>query len=84
MPEVKKNLFCAQCQVETEQSFRVEKEELIAKCGCGREIKFPASMNASELKTAFGAHKKVNIGQVPAANVPIDADHPVLKALSQI
>lgn len=84
---MKKNLFCAHCQADTEQDFRVSASgvELISRCGCGRELKFPASLSASELRAAFDAHKAANHGQVPVSESPADpADHPAMKALAEL
>jgi len=83
---MKKSLFCAHCQIETEQDFRVSPDgkELLAACACGREIKFPASLDAAGLRAAFASHKAANLGQVPASEIPIGPDHPALKALAEL
>ncbi len=81
---MKKSLFCAHCQTDTEQSFRVSGQEIFAQCGCGRELKFPASCSAAELRAAFAAHRAANQGQVRVSEVPADpAEHPAMKELAE-
>ena len=83
---MKKSLFCAHCQIETEQDFTVSADgkELIGTCACGRQIKFDSSGTVVDLRAAFAAHKAANLGQVPASEIPIGADHPALKALAEL
>jgi len=85
---MKKNLFCANCQVETEQNFALVKSgtlvELHATCACGRVIKFAGDLTKEQLKDAMAKHKAHNTGQVPAEADAIPVDHPMLKHLASL
>lgn len=86
---MKKTVFCAGCQVDTEHDVTVVKnphghQEIIFSCGCCRQWKLPADLPKEQLAELIAAHKAHNIGQVPAEADVIPADHPALKALEEI
>ncbi len=86
---MKKTIFCANCQVDTLQEFSSAKNydghsEILSKCDCGREIKFPGTLSVGEFKAAIEAHKTNNIGQVKVDETLVDTVHPLLAALETL
>jgi hypothetical protein len=80
---MKKTIFCAHCQADTEHAFRAVGQELIGACPCGREIKFPATLTAAQLRTLISDHRRVNQGQVLAATVEA-AESKALETLAEV
>lgn len=72
---MKKLIFCANCQKETEQLVEVLPTYILASCECGRQLKFPPLKDAGAFRELLGLQKLHNQGQVPAPDqfVP-DAD----------
>ena len=59
---MKKTLFCAQCQAETQHAVVVTRGDYVFTCDCGRFTKFPSTMTPMELSAAIAAHKENNQG----------------------
>ena len=59
---MKKTLFCAHCQEETQHAVTVTGGDFVFSCHCGRFVKFPATMTPMELAAAIAAHKENNHG----------------------
>jgi len=59
---IKKKLFCAHDQAETDHTVTVTGGDYVFACDCGRFMKFPVTLSAEELKKAIAAHKEVNQG----------------------
>jgi hypothetical protein len=60
-----KIIFCANEQVETDHVLSASPTgEVVATCGCGRMLKFPAGIKKTELDELIKAHKEANEGQV--------------------
>jgi hypothetical protein len=62
------NIFCANCQEETEHDFAKStySGEYISECKvCGRNLKFPAGISQEELNKLIAIHKEDNQGQRP-------------------
>lgn len=83
---MRKLLFCANCQKETEQDFALVNNaaELVATCACGRQLKWPGSLTAGELAEALAAHAAHNVGQVKALTEEELASHPLMKHLGTL
>jgi hypothetical protein len=86
---MKKKVFCAACQIETDHEVKVIRnahghDEIHFACVCGRVWKLPANLPKEELARLIAEHAASNIGQVPASDTEIPADHPALKHLSEI
>ncbi len=66
MADIKKIIFCANEQVETEHVLSVSPSgEIIATCSvCGRFLKFPAGVTRAEFDMQVAEHKTSNEGQV--------------------
>lgn len=79
---MRKLLFCANCQKQTSQSFRVVNDEIVAVCDCGRNLKFAAA-TPEELEAAFKAHEESNKGQVVSRERK-DGTHPALDMVNKI
>lgn len=61
----KKQIFCANCQAQTEHDCSVDKNgELLCLCVCGRFLKAPLFDHPDKLVAFFAAHHKENAGQV--------------------
>lgn len=72
---MKKLIFCANCQKETEQLVEVLPNEILAQCECGRQLKFPPLKDAGKLRELLGLQKAHNTGQVKLAPAPsVDGD----------
>ena len=71
MPEtIKKTIFCAACQKDTEQDVvlalnRDGHAEAVCSCPCGRALKFAVTDQAT-FERQLGDHKAHNTGQVSA------------------
>lgn len=87
MEQPTKTIFCAHEQSETPHKLEVvEKDifntplkepEIIASCTqCGRQLKFPATVEADELISLFDAHKQANEGQQPIGVVSAEPAAP--------
>ena len=76
---MKKLIFCANCQKDTEQLIEVLPDYVLASCECGRQLKFPPLKEAGAFRELLGLHKIRNIGQVPATQYVPDAE--VLSAI---
>ena len=81
---MQKPLFCAYCQESKEHTFSVKGTELLAECGCGRFVKFPAHATKEELQVMFEAQSESNSGQIAVSSLPDPEDHPVFGVLAGI
>lgn len=62
-----KNIFCAQDQEVTAHTLTVGKQnEIVATCGCGRALKFPAGMTRAQFDDLVAKHAAANTGHVLA------------------
>ncbi len=65
------SVFCANCQKETPHIGAVDLNgELVFTCtsdGCGRFIKVPTKMSATDIHAYFAQHKEANTGQISIA-----------------
>lgn len=65
-----KNIFCAQDQEVTAHTLTVGKQnEIIATCGCGRALKFPAGMSRAQFDDLVAKHETANRGHVLAEDL---------------
>lgn len=65
-----KLIFCSNEQTETEHILSVDKAgEIVATCGCGFFLKFPAGMTKEQFQESLTDHKEQNSGQVKQADV---------------
>lgn len=75
-----KNIFCANCQIETEQRLELatldilgqplEDPGIVASCPvCSRQLKFPSTVTPTEFDALLAEHKEANQGQEPAVTV---------------
>jgi hypothetical protein len=81
-----KKIFCANHQEVTvhECFVPIGGADLICRCRrCGREIHFPTTLSASELRQAIADHRSNNMGQVPS-ELTDPVDHPMLAILADI
>jgi hypothetical protein len=57
----RKEVYCAQCRTVTTQSIAVDRNsEIVARCLCGRFLKFPLTETQEELDALLEAHQKAN------------------------
>jgi len=62
--------FCSSEQVETNQALEIDGNgDFLLNCPCGRFLKFPGSMSASEIKDALAEHKSENEGKINMAEL---------------
>jgi len=63
-------IFCANEQKETEHNLEVDSNgEIVATCDCGRFIKLPAGVTATEAETIIIKHKEANTLSEEQANI---------------
>ena len=62
---VKKTIFCANCQAQTEHDCSPDKNgEVVFACSCGRFLKAPLFARPEELDAYLATHHQANVGQV--------------------
>lgn len=81
---IKKSLFCANCQADTDHSLSIVGRELIAECSCGRFIKWPAGFTEEQWAEAFRIHKEHNLGQKKVTSVSQAESDLILEKVEKI
>jgi len=62
---IKKTVFCANCQAQTEHDCSPDKHgEVVFTCACGRFLKAPLFDHPDKLTEYLAAHHQANVGQV--------------------